>query len=98
MERLLGQPLGESREQKLSVTISVRGQPGGYAAKLSFVWPAGNEQRFLEHPECPALTEAAALLAALAIDPERVRARQEATSGEIPAAPTPTAPTAPVAM
>jgi hypothetical protein len=92
VERLLGQPLGESREQRLSIAISVQGKPGGYSAKLSFVWPSGNEQRFLEHPECAALTEAAALLAALAIDPERVRARQDATSGEMPAAPSPVAP------
>ena len=76
VEDFLGQPLVESREQQLSVSVNVQVGPGGFAAKLSFKSPAGTQERFLEHPECTKLTEGVALLAALAIDPERVKARQ----------------------
>jgi hypothetical protein len=76
VEGFLGQPLVESREQQLSVSVNVQAGPGGFAAKLSFKSPGGTQERFLEHPECSKLTEGVALLAALAIDPERVKARQ----------------------
>lgn len=93
VEGFLGQPLAESREQRLSVSVSVQGGPGAFSAKLSFQGPQGSQERFLEHPECSKLTEGVALLAALAIDPDRVKARQVAAdatgSAEPPAAPEP---------
>lgn len=95
VEGFLGQPLVESREQQLSVSVTVQVGPDGFAAKLSFKSPAGTQERFLEHPECAKLTEGVALLAALAIDPERVKARQAsaaATTGEPPPEPAPVSP------
>lgn len=89
VETFLGQPLAESREQKLSVNVSVQGGPGGFSAKLSFQSPQGTQERFLEHPECSKLTEGVALLAALAIDPERVKARQAAADATSTAEPAP---------
>lgn len=75
---LLGQPLSEAREQELAVSVSVQAAADGFSAHLVFVSPQGTQERGLEHPSCDKLMEAAALLAALAIDPERVRARQAA--------------------
>jgi hypothetical protein len=98
----LGQPLAEAREQRLAVAIHVQGSDQSFAAKLSFAGPQGTEQRFLEHPECAKLTEAAALLVALAIDPERVKSRQQAegsteSAAVVPEDPRPAAPVEPVA-
>ena len=76
VEEVLGQPLSTSREQQLSVSINVLGDTGNFSAKLSFKSPQGTQERFLEHPDCGKLVEGVALLAALAIDPERVKARQ----------------------
>src|SRR5689334_8398286 len=75
IEGYLGQPLAESREQDLAVAINVQGQAGGFSAKLAFKGPHGPDERFLEHPDCRKLIDASALLVALAIDPERVKAR-----------------------
>jgi hypothetical protein len=90
VEGFLGQPLVESREQQLSISVTVQVGPGGFSAKLSFKSPAGTQERFLEHPECGKLTEGVALLAALAIDPERVQARRaSAETGASEPAPEP---------
>ena len=86
VEDFLGQPLSEAREQSLSISVSVQGTEGAFSAKLLFTSPQGNQERFLEHPDCSKLTEAVALLAALAIDPERVRARQAAVEQGLPPA------------
>ncbi|HEX2873769.1 MAG TPA: hypothetical protein VHP33_21080 [Polyangiaceae bacterium] len=76
VEGYLGQPLTESRAQQLSVLVTVQASAEGFAAKLSFKSSQGTQERFLEHIQCDKLTEGVALLAALAIDPERVKARQ----------------------
>lgn len=82
---LLGQPLAEAREQDLAVSVNVQAVSDAFSAKLLFVSPQGTQERALEHPSCDKLMEAAALLVALAIDPERVRARQAAAeAGEAP--------------
>lgn len=78
VEGLLGQPLAEAREQQLAVNLSAQASGAGFTAKLEFTTPQGTQERFLEHPDCQKLMEATALVTALAIDPERVRARQEA--------------------
>jgi len=90
VEGFLGQPLAEGREQRLSVTVNVQGNPGSFSAKLSFKSPQGTEERFLEHPDCSKLTQGVALLAALAIDPERVKAHQAAADAIGSAKPAPT--------
>src|SRR6187402_57680 len=94
VEGFLGQPLVESREQQLAVSVTVQVGPGGFSAKLSFTSPAGTQERFLEHPECGKLTEGVALLAALAIDPDRVKARQAAVETTGTREPPPEAPLA----
>jgi hypothetical protein len=86
VEEFLGQPLAASREQRLSVSINVLGSPGSFSAKLSFDSPQGAQERFLEHPECSKLLEGVALLAALAIDPERVKARRAEAEADAAAA------------
>jgi hypothetical protein len=96
VEGLLGQPLAEAREQELAISVNVQPGADGFAAKLLFVSPQGAQERDLEHPDCDKLLEAAALLAALAIDPERVRARQAAAEAgqgtSVTEAPAPAAP------
>ncbi|HVY26901.1 MAG TPA: hypothetical protein VHB79_10125 [Polyangiaceae bacterium] len=87
VEGFLGQPLREAREQQLSANVTVQGGAAGFAAKLTFTSPRGTEERFAEDPDCSKLAEAAALLVALAIDPERVQARQAAS--DAPEAPQP---------
>jgi hypothetical protein len=85
VEEFLGQPLSASRQQQLSVSINVVGNATSFSAKLTFSGAQGTQERFLEHAECDKLTQGVALLAALAIDPERVKARQaagEAGNGE----------------
>ncbi len=93
VEGFLGESLDRAAEQPLGVDARVQGDSShGYAAKLSFASARGSTERALEHPECAKLTEAVALLIALAIDPERVRAHQEAgavESSSLEAEPTP---------
>lgn len=94
VESYLGQPLSEARQQQLAISVSVLGSAGGFSAKLRFKGANGLEERYLEHPDCRKLAQAAALLAALAIDPERVNARQlaiEAPAAAVEAEPTPPA-------
>ena len=79
IENLLGQSLPGVDGQALRVHASVQGNAeAGYVGKLSFAGAQANEQRFLEHPSCEKLVEALALVIALAIDPERVRAVRQA--------------------
>jgi hypothetical protein len=98
VEEFLGEPLAEARAQQLSVSVNVVDAKGSFAAKLRFKGPGGVEERYLEHPECLKLMEAAALLVALAIDPERVKARQQSRDNAAAAASPPpiAAPSQPV--
>jgi hypothetical protein len=92
IEAYLGQKLDERRPQDLAVDANVQGSAGdGYSAKVVFGSARGVQERYLDHPDCGKLTEATALVVALAIDPERV-AQQQATSdvAPAPASPTPT--------
>ena len=83
VESLLGESLLDAGEQVLTIRASVQGNPDkGYAAKLSFTGAQGTEERYLEHPSCENLVQASALIIALAIDPERVRATQQARDAQ----------------
>jgi len=74
-------------EQALAIDVRVQGDmASGYSAKLWVKGAQGQQERFLDHPDCDKLTEAAALLVAIAIDPERVKSRQQ---GEPEAEPRP---------
>lgn len=96
VEHFLGQPLREAREQELSVNVAIQSGAQGFSAKLSFKSPRGIEERFAEDADCSKLAEAAALLVALAIDPDRVHAQQAAAEvPEPPAEPEPEAPEPP---
>jgi hypothetical protein len=77
VEQFLGEPLAAARQQQLSVSLNVTAVATGFSANMRFGSASGVEERSLEHPECVKLMEACALLTALAIDPERVRARQD---------------------
>jgi hypothetical protein len=97
IEGFLGEPLTDVHQQDLAISASVSAAKSGFTAQLRFKGAAGVENRSLEHPECEKLMEAVALLVALAIDPERVKARQ-ATVEEAKREPTPVpeAPAAPL--
>jgi hypothetical protein len=85
---LLGQSLPSSGEQALAIVVSVQGDPRqGYAAKGSFESPRGNDVRYLDHADCGQLVHAFALVIALTIDPERVRAIQGAHEPSMDALP-----------
>jgi hypothetical protein len=86
VEGFLGQQLRETREQELSASVNVVGGGNGFAAKLTFTSPRGTDERFVEDAECGKLTEAVAMLVAIAIDPERVHANQAAAEAPAPAA------------
>jgi hypothetical protein len=101
VENLLGRRLADAGAQELAVSIHVHGEPGAFSAKLVLTGARGAEERFLEHPECAKLVDAVALVTALAIDPDAVRARQSQLEQGLPppsappAASTPAAPRAP---
>ena len=83
IEVLLGQSLSSSGEQALAVDVHVQGSSTqGYAAKISFASSRGNEVRYLEHASCDELQHAFALVIALAIDPDRVRANRGAHASD----------------
>ena len=90
VESYLGEPLTQAPEQQLAVSANVVGRLGGFSVKIKFTSPAGVEERYLEHPECQKLMSGAALLMALAIDPERMKAREQQAARD--AAPAPVVP------
>jgi len=73
VERVLGQTLAARRDQKLRIEGSVRGDAkAGFAAALRVTSARGTQARELSNADCAKLTEAAALVIALAIDPKLV--------------------------
>lgn len=70
LERLLGGPLVGRGGQRVTAIARVRQEPGaGYDLRLWTVRDEGTLQRSLVHAECEAVAKAAALIAAMAIDP-----------------------------
>jgi len=85
IEGFLGQPVAKTREQQLAIEAHVVGDEShGYAGKVTVVSAAGKNELSMEHQDCAKLTEAVALLMALAIDPDRVRALQQAPTSNEP--------------
>src|SRR5690349_7103990 len=85
VEAFLGRQLEQSVPRALTVDARVAGDEAqGYAAALSFKDAQGTTERELTHPDCSKLTEAAALLVALVIDPERVKAVQQGSAPSQP--------------
>ena len=71
LERLLGNPLAEERGRRLTAIARVRAEPDGtWDLRLWTVTPTATRYRGLSDDSCETLGRAAALLAALAIDPE----------------------------
>jgi hypothetical protein len=94
VEAFLGRRLPQGSARALLVDARVTGDDAqGYVAALSFKDARGSTQRELTHPDCTKLTEAAALLVALVIDPERVKTIQE--QGSAPSPPAPSEPATP---
>lgn len=75
VERLLGEPLSTPRPQKLTIEAEVSGEKP-FRVRLLITTERGSDERVLEHESCARLAEAAELVIALAIDPERVKQRQ----------------------
>jgi hypothetical protein len=73
IEGLLGQTLDARRDQKLRITGDVRGDArSGFNVALRVTSARGAQRRELSNPDCHKLSEAAALVVALAIDPKLV--------------------------
>lgn len=73
VERLLRQPLSARRDQSMSVTGEVREDgAGAFRLELRMSTATGLQTRTLSHRDCRELTEAGALVTALAIDPNLV--------------------------
>jgi hypothetical protein len=73
VERFLRQPLAEARVPETSIEGRVSSLGASYRLVLDFSTRGVRRQRQLEHDDCAKLTEAAALVMAMAIDPERMK-------------------------
>lgn len=73
LEGFLGRQLSAVDDRSLDVVGNVRADADqGYVAQLRVRTKLGSQQRELAHRDCAELTEAAALVSALAIDPKLV--------------------------
>jgi len=85
LEGFLGRQLAAVDDRSLDVVGNVRADAvQGYVAQLRVRTKLGSQQRELAHQDCTELTEAAALVTALAIDPKLVVSSPK--RGEPPAA------------
>jgi len=83
VETFLGQSLEVRRTQQLKIDALVQEDASaGFVATVSVATPTAGYERRIDHQDCARLTEAAALVIALAIDPERVRAQQAEAAPE----------------
>jgi hypothetical protein len=83
LERLLGGPVAEQGERRLAAIARVRREADGrWDLRLWTVTAEATSQRSMSGEDCAVLAEAAALLAAMAIDPS-VLARGEASQAAV---------------
>jgi hypothetical protein len=83
LERLLGGPVAEQGDRRLTAIARVRREADGrWDLRLWTVAEDATSQRSMSGEDCAVLAEAAALLAAIAIDPS-VLARGEASSAAV---------------
>jgi hypothetical protein len=75
VETWIGAAISEPRAQELAISGHVSAG-ASYAVTIEIVSNEGRSERHLEHADCARLVEAAELVIALAIDPERVKRRQ----------------------
>jgi hypothetical protein len=96
VERFLRQPLSARRDQSFSVTGDVSADGvGAFRLELRTSTAAGQQTRTLSHRDCKELTEAGALVTALAIDPNLVV--DSPSTGTFPVSAEPAAPAPPTA-
>ena len=97
VEHLLGQTLDARRDQSLHVVGEVVTSAVGFTVQLHVTSALGTQRRELTHRDCAELSEAAALVTALAIDPHLVvpEARSEPAPEPEPAAAATPVPTEP---
>jgi hypothetical protein len=92
VERMLGQPLAERRDQKLRVEGTVREDATSrFVVTLRVTSARGSQRRELSSTDCQKVTEAAVLVIALAIDPTLVPPPSSDPPDPIEPAPTPEA-------
>ena len=83
VERFLGQPLADATAHPVWIRgLVTKDSTAGYRLMLQMKSAEGMRGRTLQHDDCTKLAEAAALLMAMAIDPERVKVPE--TSQAIP--------------
>jgi hypothetical protein len=88
VEHHLGQPLGAEREQRLAIAGTVTADTSrGFIASIAVTTEHGTRTRELVHQDCRKLSEAAALVVAITIDPT--------LSAKFPEAVTPITPSEP---
>lgn len=82
IEGFLGQAFTLPLRQRIALEVTVKQlADASFEAHLVAVTDEGESERRLTHSDCGKLAEAAALVMALAIDPESVRRRQETRWG-----------------
>jgi hypothetical protein len=93
LEGFLGRELAALDDPSLDVVGNVRADAAkGYVARLRVRTKLGSQQRELAHRDCAELTEAAALVSALAIDPNLVVSSPKAGDEPAEVSPVPTPP------
>jgi hypothetical protein len=83
VEDALGEPIATERNQVLELAAVVTQQlDGNFVLRLTTKSATGTGERFLSNGDCHRLAEAAALVMALSIDPERTEARARQREGQ----------------
>ncbi len=72
VERYVGDSLGETRATQLSFRVAITEREGGFVADIETLTEGGTRRRRLPHSDCRKLSEGAALIIALAIDPATI--------------------------
>jgi hypothetical protein len=89
IERFVGDALGQTRATQLSFDVRLDADPTqGWTASIVTTTEGGRRRRTLSHSECERLSEAAALIIAMAIDPAAIDAADESTLGAMASAKT----------
>jgi len=84
VERLLGQTLEARRDQSLEISAEVEAsETRGYVARVRVQSVRGTQERELSHRDCAELTEAVALVTALAIDPQLIVRDDTASASQL---------------
>ncbi len=84
VERFVGDSLAQTRTTQLSFEVSITPEPAeGWVANIVTITEGGRRRRVLPHSDCERLSEAVALIIAMAIDPAAIDAADESALGAI---------------